>query len=141
MRLRVLFGSFLVLALGCGGPKIATVKGKVTLNGKPLANALVTFQPIAPGGSIDAGPGSAAKTNAQGEFTLKAMTGASGAVVGEHRVLISVLTVGDTSGDERPVRGGPPLEETIPERYNKESVLKFTVKPGPNEANFDLTSP
>jgi len=52
--------SFLLLALaGCGGAsyQVVPVSGKVTLNGKPLAKAHVTFAPI---GGLDKETGSPA---------------------------------------------------------------------------------
>jgi hypothetical protein len=142
MRARLLLGCALVLVLGCGSRKFAPVSGKVTLNGKPLADATVNFQPIAKEGSIEAGVGSAGKTNADGEFTLKTSTGEDGAVVGNHRVMITVLAPEVGQGDERPPRGGWPLKDTIPARYNNQTKLTFEVKAdGGNKADFPLTSP
>src|SRR5262249_4395663 len=100
MRARLLLGFALVLTLGCGGgPKFVPVSGVVTLNNRPLANALVSFQPIAKEGSIIAGPGSQGKTNEKGEFTLTASTGEPGAVVGKHEVRISLLNQEVGEGD------------------------------------------
>jgi hypothetical protein len=143
MRARLLVGLTLVAALGCGtGRRIAPVSGTVTLNGQPLANATVNFQPIAPPGSIDAGVGSQAKTNDKGEFTLTTSTGENGAVVGKHRVMIQLLSeqVGDS--DTRPPRGGWPLADKVPKRYNSESQETFDVPSGgTTKAAFALTSP
>ena len=142
MRARLLVGLTLVVALGCGGKRLAPVSGTVTLNGQPLANATVNFQPIAAPGSIDAGIGSQAKTNDKGEFTLTTSTGENGAVVGKHRVMISLLSeqVGDS--DTRPPRGGWPLADKVPKRYNSESQETFEVPSGgTNKADFALTSP
>ena len=58
MRARLVLGVAVVLALGCASKKYAPVSGKVTVNGKPLAKAEVSFQPIAAEGSVDAGVGS-----------------------------------------------------------------------------------
>ena len=90
MQVRLLLGSALLLVLGCGGgAKVVPVTGRVTLNGKPLADAKVSFQPIAKEKSMEAaGPGSTGKTDAEGKFTLKTPTGQDGAVVGMHRVRI-----------------------------------------------------
>jgi hypothetical protein len=144
MRARSLFvlGALLILVPGCGGHKFARVSGKVMLNNKPLANATVSFQPIAPEGSSQAGPGSQAKTNENGEFTLEVSTGQTGAVVGKHRVSISCLDpkVGDS--DARPPRGGWPMADRVPKRYNAETELTFDVPPGGTDAaDFTLTAP
>ena len=57
-----------VLALGCGGSesgKYAAVSGQVILNGSPLADATVSFQP-----DSTIGRGSSGKTDAQGKYSL-----------------------------------------------------------------------
>jgi hypothetical protein len=129
-------------ALGCAPPDFAPVSGKVTLNGKPLAGATVSFQPIAEPGSIEAGEGSTGKTNEKGEFTLRSSTGKSGARVAKHRVSISVLDPKIGEGDERPPRGGWPLADRVPKRYNADSELTFEVPArGTSKAEFPLTSP
>jgi len=143
MRARLSIGLALVLALGCGpGKKFVPVSGKVTLNGKPLANATVSFQPIGEAGAIEAGVGSVAKTNEQGEFTLKASTGEMGALVGKHRVIISCPNPKIGDDDARPPRGGWPLADKVPSRYNAESKETFDVPAaGTDKADFLLTSP
>jgi hypothetical protein len=115
------------------------------MNGQPLANALVSFQPIAKEGEINAaGQGSTGKTNEKGEYILTFSNGKPGAVVGKHRVLISVLEpqVGDS--DARPPRGGFPLANKVPERYGlgEKDELSFVVPAGgTDKADFPLTSP
>jgi hypothetical protein len=142
MRVRLLLGCALLLALGCGGRKVAPVSGKVTMNGVALKGATVNFQPIAPEGSREAGPGSYGKTDDKGEFTLKTDRGEDGAWVGWHRVRITIMKQEVGTGDERPPRGGWPLAEQIPDRYNEKSDMTFEVKAdGPNKANFPLTKP
>src|SRR5262245_25108766 len=90
-RAIVLLGCVAVALSGCGRWGAAPVSGKVTLNGKPLANAKVTFQPIGTGGK-EAGPASVGETNAAGEYTLTMIRkGGAGAVVGKHRVTITAL--------------------------------------------------
>jgi hypothetical protein len=141
MRARLLIGLASVLVLGCGSRGLAPVSGRVTLNGKPLAGATVTFQPIAQKGSIEAGPGSSGKTNENGEFTLTTATGQRGAQVSEHRVSISVMNT-KPEDDDRRRRGSPRLGETIPSRYSSDTELKFVVPSGGTKtADFALTSP
>lgn len=126
--------------LGCSGPKIVPVSGVVTLNGEPLPNATVTFQPARQGDNINPGPGSMANTDARGAFTLKVVgEDVPGAYVGKHRVEIAayVREKGD-AGRER----GEAMRNLVPRRYNDKSTLTFEVPPGgTSEANFDLTSP
>jgi hypothetical protein len=143
MRTRWLFALAVALAVGCGpGNRFAPVSGRVTLNGQPLAGAVVSFQPIAPEGAVDAGPGSMGKTNENGEYTLQADTGQKGAWVGKHRVRISLVTQQVGEGDARPPRGGWPHADKVPRRYNDESKETFDVLPGgTDKADFPLTSP
>jgi hypothetical protein len=137
MRGRLIVLSCVALPLlGCGGNKLVPVSGKVTLNGKPLAGATVTFQPYNKG-KREAGPASAGETNAQGEFTLK-LSGknANGAVVGEHKVSISALQgPPPSSADDNP----KPRVDLVPERYNTQTELKFQVPAGgTDKADFNL---
>src|SRR5262249_37405881 len=91
MRSHLLVGFAFLLAAGCGGAKSAPGPGTGPLDGKPLANATVNSQPVARPGSLEAGPGSAGKTDDQGRYTLRGIAGQNGAVVGEHRVMVSLL--------------------------------------------------
>jgi hypothetical protein len=141
MRAHLLVACAGVLALGCGS-KFAAVSGKVSLNGKPLNHATVMFSPVGKAGSIEAGEGSAGKTNEKGEFTLKSSTGKNGALVGEHHVSISALEAQLGDRDTRSPRGGPPLTDKVPSRYNSKSELTFEVPSGGSKnADFDLTAP
>jgi hypothetical protein len=141
MKIRWLIGVGLVALVGCGdgGAKVIPVSGRVTLNGKPLANANVLFSPIGKPGEVNAGDGSTGKTNADGEYTLTTSHGLAGAQVGTHRVRISVQVQQAGTGDERRPRGGWPIAEQIPAKYND---LTFEVTAtGPIKKDFELTSP
>jgi hypothetical protein len=112
---------------GCGGgvadPKLVPVQGKVTLDGQPLPNAIVSFIP-------DKGPPSGAITDAEGKYEMRFKSGAHGAVVGTHSVTIST----DMNGTSAPGA------EKVHIRYNKETNLMAEVKPGPNTHDFDVMS-
>ncbi|HZY86149.1 MAG TPA: hypothetical protein VFE78_15045 [Gemmataceae bacterium] len=140
MRAHLVLGLALVLALGCG-KKMVPVSGKVTLNGQPLVGATVSFQPVASGGAAEAGPGSAGKTNDNGEYTLTAATGQTGAWVGKHRVSITLLSPKVGEDDVRHSRRGPALADKVPARYNKDSKEVVEVPPGGMTKDFALTSP
>ncbi len=142
MRARLILIGVLAALAGCsGGPKIVPVSGTVTLDGKPLANALVAFNPAAPAGKIEAaGPGSMGVTDEQGRYALK-IIGTDGktvgAVVGEHRVRISTSDITSDSGGDVAAR----RKEQVPAMYNANTTLTFTVPPGGTDAaNFDLHS-
>ena len=109
---------------GCGktGPELAPVTGRITLDGKPLENADILFQPA---GSK---PPSAGRTDANGHYELAYKRGVMGGMVGSNTVAITISPE---------VVANPP---SIPARYNSESELTKEVKSGQNEFNFDLTS-
>jgi hypothetical protein len=142
-----LVGVLAAALAGCGDDpfEIAPVSGKVTLNGEPLADARISFQPIS--GGSDVGPGSAATTDAQGHYTLTTHDGQRGATVGGHRVRISTLKMSaDPSKDDagflirmsRP--DGVLIPEKVPAKYSRDSPLTFTVPPGgTSAADFDLS--
>jgi hypothetical protein len=141
MRIRFWFVLLLATALGCGGGrKVAPVSGKVTMNGQPLAGAMISFQPDVD--SYEDAPGSTGKTNDKGEYALTASTGESGARVGKHKVLINLWATKPGAKDAPTERGGPPLEDKVPRRYNDATELTFTVSSaGSSNADFDLKSP
>lgn len=132
----------LALIGGCHKSPFALVpvSGTVTMNGQPLANGVVSFQPVATIGD-NAGPGSSGRCDAAGRFTLATQTveNKPGAVVGEHRVLISM------TGPSREIAPDNDedvvvVKEQVPIRYNLRSELSFTVpSDGTDQANFELT--
>ena len=85
-------------ACGCGGDEypLARVSGTVTLDGAPVADARVGFEPVRQGDGLDAGPGSYGKTDQQGRFWLKTLHGQQGAVVGPHVVRITTIQAKDS---------------------------------------------
>jgi len=120
---------------GCGQAyKIAPVSGRITLDGKPLANATVQFYPVAPPGT-DPGPTSIGHTNEDGRYSLALIDGGTlGAMVGKHKVFITVNPKPDPN-DKRPRH-----YVQVPMRYNRKSELERDVPPGGAECDFELTS-
>ena len=143
---------------GCGGgvaiPALGTVEGTITLDGSPLAGAVVEFVPD------DGGRSSSAVTDKAGHYSLRYNAEAAGAVVGKHNVLV-VGREGDgedegvvDEGPEIPDEYGDDLGEAessgdlplpvVPAKYGAgeeaASVLSFVVKAGTNQADFKLTS-
>jgi hypothetical protein len=137
---------FVLLALitlsGCGKPyKVTPVSGKVTLDGKPLAKASVTFVPMASKENLNPGPTSQGATDADGRFTLRIDPDTPGSVVGKCRIYITTLLTDPIAGDQD--AGGPvkKVKDKVPEKYNQKTELVFDVPPGgTDQANFDLKS-
>jgi len=129
----------LVAVLGCSTERSAPVSGRVTFDGKPLAGAHVTFQPLADG-SADPGGGSYAVTGADGSYSLQLVQGpGAGAVVGKHRVEIIMRNENSDVNDQGNKR--PKFAVNIPAKYNVSSELTCVVPAGgKSDANFDLKS-
>ena len=120
----------LPLLAGCGsdGPELASVEGTVKLDGRPVADALIMFTPVA-GGRPAGG-----RTDGEGRYELTYSRDAEGAMTGEHTVTISTFRAKD------PDSGTPGAPELVPAVYNTKTELKKTVEPGDNVIDFDLDS-
>lgn len=129
-----LFIALLFFALGCGekGPALGTVSGRVTLDGKPVEDAMVEFLPLFELGTECR---SAKKTDSDGYFEMQYSLDRDGVLVGKHQVQISTrdsVKLPDGSNKEIP--------ERIPRHYyGTDSILEFDVVDGVNVANFELT--
>ncbi|MBA3313370.1 MAG: carboxypeptidase-like regulatory domain-containing protein [Planctomycetota bacterium] len=135
MTLTRRIGCLLLLSLaGCGsdGPELSEVTGTVTLDGKPLQGAILTFIPEAPGASTSYGI-----TDAEGNYSLMYSRDKSGAMIGTHKVEIATekLTADDMA-DGQPV----PKYVPIPKKYKEPGALTADVKSGDNDIDFELTS-
>ena len=122
-------------AVGCStSAEVAPVSGRVTLSGRPIAGAVVTFQPISDrdGGRPTVG-GSAGTTDAEGKFLLRLVdSGKEGALVGKHAVTITTGKAGDS--DDSRVTG-----ELAPAAW-RSGKKTFDIAPaGTDQANFDLS--
>lgn len=125
-----------LIVAGCGptvDPGYHPVIGTVTLDGAPLVDAIVSFQPTSEGSS---GTG---RTDENGTYILFYASQRPGAMVGENTVVISKEADASSGGDEFAVVTEEE-GELLPARYNRESELTATVKDGDNVIDFALTS-
>jgi hypothetical protein len=133
-------------ALGCSGSskpyRTAPVSGRVTLDGKPLADARVSFHPIHdPKAGPLSGPEAHGVTDADGRYSLSTPFGDRGATLGPNRVMISTFKT-----EPHPTNPDGPhkvlVKERIPNKYfTDQAPLKFDVPAaGSTAAHFDLTS-
>lgn len=126
---------------GCGGgPKYVDVEGTVTLNGKPFDDAQVQFLPDPVHGAK--GLRSTGRTDANGQFKLKTDKGDSGAVVGNHRVLVQDLKQWEGINPGREDMNKPLKPSRLPNKYinASETPLKVEVKAGGGPVKLELTS-
>jgi hypothetical protein len=127
---------------GCSsGPKLTEVEGTVTLNGKPLNNAQVQFLPDPEQGT--SGPRSTGTTDEQGRFKLVSDDQRSGAVVGNHRVLVVDLKQWEGIRPGREDANKPLKPSRLPARYANGSTtpLKAEVKEGGPPIKVELQNP
>lgn len=126
VRLAVL--SCLLIA-GCGGGEdyeVVPVSGKVTLDGKPVPDLRITFQPQATENHANPGPGSYGITDKSGRFELAiAKPKGPGAVVGTHTVRIT---------------GYDPRRYGLPWSCRDGSLTFVVPAEGTEEANFEFNS-
>jgi len=124
------------LIAGCGGatdelPRQA-VSGKVTLDGKPLDSARITFLPT--------GAGEVTPSGGEIHGGAYSIRREDGPTPGSY--LVRITTINTTSKtDPNAMPGDPPPvpKETIPPQYNVKSTLKASVtKEGPNTHDFEL---
>ena len=119
----------LFFLVGCGGPdhpEVGRVSGVVTLDGQPLAEATVMFQPTE-------GRASIATTDSAGKYSMTYLDGVPGAKLGAHKVIIRTEIPGED--------GQPPIaKERLPKKYHEQTELTAEVKPGTNTFDFELTS-
>jgi len=136
----------LVACTMCGscGSKfpVAPVSGTVTYQGTPLADATVTTQPIAID-SVNPGPGSFGKTDAQGHYELELVKPAKkGAIIGDHRVMISCPTDSPADSTPPPFGDDPNANRQVGRRWPatfSDGSLRLNVPPqGRTDADFHL---
>src|SRR5690606_19157138 len=89
-----------------GSERYAPVSGTVLLNGKPLADAKLIFEPIGDESGNAAGKPSYGRTDDSGRYALKCpIAKQDGAAVGDHRVrIVTVKAVEPTEAQMEAAR-------------------------------------
>lgn len=106
--------------------KLGNVTGTVTLDGSPMADALVSFSPSGEGGS------SSGRTNEAGVYTMTYAPGEPGAWIGDHQVAIDKEVSDDATETTL---------QYIPPKYRGDnSELTASVQTGENTIDFALTA-
>jgi hypothetical protein len=119
------------LVSGCGGNNRFRAYGKVTYQGAPVKSGIISFIPE--DGQASAG-GSPIN---EGMYDIPVPPGLP---AGTYKVSISVPKVGKGAVKEMDGPGtGGDTGESLPAKYNANTELRATIKPGAStEFNFDL---
>lgn len=121
---------------GIKEPELGSVKGKVTVDGQPGANLMVTFEPQAAGGGpgkSQVGGASSATTDPSGGYELIYKASVKGAVVGSHKVRITSAAGGGPAGG---TTGEKAIK--IPVTYNEQTNITKEVKKGDNTIDLEV---
>ena len=149
-----LMGACLV---GCGSSDLTSVTGTVTLDGAPVANAVITFE------SDSGGVACSGSSDSSGKYIIGCQFG-EGAPPGDYSVKIKSREVSQ-SGSNNPMAGLTPgtpeyieayqkmmaagpnrsaykekIKGEIPEKYNSGKELKATVGKSAQTIDFKLDS-
>jgi hypothetical protein len=117
----------LLLLTGCGRrANLGAVEGTVTLDGKPLSSAMVSFHPV------KGGRQSFCRTDAKGHCQLRYIAGEKGALAGRHKVTVNTACAEGAAAKFD--------KEKVPAKYNAKSTLEDEVLNGPNTIDLPLTS-
>ncbi len=147
--------ALMICCFGCSGGgtdiDLGTVTGVVTMDGKPLANAIVVFAPEKGNPSTD-------QTDTNGNYEPTYNKNAKGAVLGKHKVSITMgeppaaevdpdadisqaaAETGIGFEEEANPNGKAAKKDPIPAKYNTQTELTADVKAGANTFDFKLDS-
>jgi len=121
----MVFAALVLPTCGCSnsGPTPVAVAGNVLLDGSPMADGTIYFQPGDGGVPV---PGKVLK----GRYSLQALPG-------EYRVAIQQ----DRDTGTKNIYGEPQMESMVAARYNVETILKAKVTAdGAGEHHFEVHS-
>lgn len=119
---------------GCGGVYDASVDGVVTLDSNPVPRGTVTFKPTG------SGPAAYGQIQSDGSYSLR--TGREeGLPPGDYQVTV---VANEPAPVQQTATGAPPPpgKPITPGWYKRPetSGLQFSVEPGSNDINLELTS-
>ena len=133
----------LFIPVGCKDPNEgrSNLSGTITIEGVPIENGTIVFQPLNPDPNI--GVTGAQVQIVDGKYSI---TGGLGLLAGDYKVLIQSQRMVDKKTGQTIVGDKPDdpfsftTENLIPEKYNTNSEIVFTVedKKGPKTFDFDV---
>jgi len=145
------WASLVCMLAGCGGDpqiggKVYPVKGKLTVNGQPVANVSVNLYPVDKGGAVASGT-----TKADGTFQVFNADAREGAMAGKYKVVLhqnqdkaaAQAAYGAASAGNGAAGGptkGPSTAAPFPETYLKQETTTKEVEivAGENDLKLDI---
>lgn len=134
----LLFPSLLLATLGCGTkPDLVPVRGRITLDGKAVAEVVVTFTPL----GDTPGNGAMGATDLSGNFALTDVRGGTGTRVGEYRISLYPAPTGGTRPGEPADVVAKGSTSSVPGVYldPNHSPLRATIPPSGGSVEVVLT--
>jgi hypothetical protein len=137
-----LVGALAASCAGCSesGPKLVKVRGKVTMQNRPLACGVLTFQPLE-NGKITTRRPSLGVIEADGTYRVSTFESYDGAMPGEYLVGVDgSLNKDSGSNSIDPVDRPVPTSGNVPPKYlvPQTSGLKATVPADASEVTIDF---
>lgn len=143
MKARRTYGVWIIvsalLATGCGGkseadPDVVPATGTVTLDGKPLEGASVTF--------TGPGQGGTGVTDAAGKYEITHFRAGKGVRPGDYSVSITKVVMADGTPIPAGTESAAELitKDMVPQQYNANTMLKAKVEAGGKPIDFTLKS-
>lgn len=131
----VLFALLPLVGCSDGGPELARVKGKVTVDGVPIQAATLTF-------AAESGSTAYGITDKNGEYELMYTDTKYGAQLGKHNVTIEATKISKGELAELEAQGitAQVSNVDIPKQYKKPGALTAEVTKGKNVVDFALES-
>jgi hypothetical protein len=148
LSLFVIVGIVLTSCSNSSGPPTYPVTGTVTLQGKPVTGAVVTFVPTA-----EKGEAASAITDSEGKYALTTWQAGDGARPGEYRVKVSkqeqaavdpAKLVQNLSIEEEQkiyvekTKAPPPAKRLIPSKFENEQTSGLIHKVEEKPTTFDI---
>ena len=135
MQRAACLGGFLIAVLilaGCDSSNVAVVTGTAKFDGKPIEKGSIGFYPV------DGATSTAGGEITNGQYSVKVPVGLMKVYIGGVPKVVGMKEVKEGPGG----KGGPKTVESIPAKFSdqQKTELRFEVKPGTNQKNWDLNA-
>lgn len=129
MRIAPLCGlMLLVFTLGCDtGPSVAQISGQITMEGVPIEQGQILFEPLDGESAIGTG------IIDNGKYDVECLPGNYKVMITGTRKIPGAPPISNIPGEEIEAR-----EPIVPKKYNRETTLEKEVSPGEQTLDFHL---